>query len=307
MAEGADIIVGAVLMDNIVYADGSRRDDIPGGAGLYALAGAALFSDDAVLVTGTGRDLPHTFGPWLERNGLTTRGLRFADDHAPRNILRYIDERTRTEAPVYGSEHFEKIEPTASDIANVLDGARSLFIFRNLDPAFWADTLPLIAEHQPVTLWEIALDACLPENRNRIEELARRVAALSINLEEAALIYGTSNEAALVAQLRMIGTPTVFLRAGARGSFVLTRSATRFVPSLPIDPVDVTGGGNAFGGAALVGLAEGRPAIECAAMATVAARLAISQYGPPEAGQAAIRAVAEGLVDELMTTLEQTV
>ena len=69
MAEGADVIVGAVLMDNIVYADGSRRDDIPGGAGLYALAGAALFSDEAVLVTGTGRDLPVTFGPWLERNG----------------------------------------------------------------------------------------------------------------------------------------------------------------------------------------------------------------------------------------------
>ena len=79
MRTGADIIVGAVLMDNIVYADGTRRDDIPGGAGLYALAGAALFSDEPVLVTGTGRDLPATFGPWLDRNGLTTRGLRFAE------------------------------------------------------------------------------------------------------------------------------------------------------------------------------------------------------------------------------------
>lgn len=306
MSTGADIIVGAVLMDNIVYADGSRRDDIPGGAGLYALAGAALFSDAAVLVTGTGRDLPETFGPWLGRNGLTTRGLRFADDHAPRNIMRYIDERTRTEAPVYGAEHFRKIEPTASDIGRVLPGSRSLFVFRNLDPKFWANTLPLIAEHRPLTLWEIALDACLPESRERIEELARRIDALSINIDEAGLIYGTSDEAALIARLRAIGVPTVFLRAGSRGSFVITADVVRFVPSLPVEPIDVTGGGNAFGGAALVGLAAGHDAVRAAAMGTAAARFAISQHGPPEAGSAEIRAEAHARVAKLMTMLEQT-
>ena len=305
MAEGADLIVGAVLMDNIVYADGSRRDDIPGGAGLYALAGAALFSKEAVLVTGTGRDMPQTFGPWMERNGLTTRGLRFADEHAPRNILRYLDEQTRTETPVYGAAHFRKVEPQASDIARVIASARGLFVFRNLDDGFWAGTLPLIAEFRPVTLWEIALDACLPEYRQRIEELARQFDALSINLEEAALIYGANNEAALVTHLRGIGVPTVFLRVGARGSFVITPGEVRFVPSSRIEPVDVTGGGNAFGGAALVGLAAGRTPIECAAMGTVAARLAISQFGPPEAGDARVRAEAARLVADVMTALEQ--
>ena len=58
MTEPANLIVAAVLMDNLVFADGSQRENIPGGAGLYALAGAALFSDNAVLVTGTGEDLP---------------------------------------------------------------------------------------------------------------------------------------------------------------------------------------------------------------------------------------------------------
>lgn len=305
MADGADIIVGAVLMDNIVYADGSRRDDIPGGAGLYALAGATLFSDGAVLVTGTGRDLPQTFGPWMDRNRLTTRGLRFADDHAPRNVMRYIDERTRTESPVYGAEHFRRIEPTADDIANVIGSARSLFVFRNLDAVFWSGALQIISEHPLLTLWEIALDACLPENRLFIEQLARQVDAFSINLDEAGLIYGTSDETSLVALLRAIGTPTVFLRAGARGSFVITAGATAFVPSLTVQPVDVTGGGNAFGGAALVGLAQGLDPVRAAAMGTVAARLAIAQFGPPEAGSPATRATAEKLVEDLMTTLEQ--
>ncbi len=306
MADGADIIVGAVLMDNIVYPDGSRRDDIPGGAGLYALAGAALYSDEAVLVTGTGRDLPETFGPWLDRNGLTTRGLRFADDHAPRNIMRYSDERTRTEEPVYGAEHFGRIEPTAEDISRVLAGARSLFVFRNLDPRFWDGTAPLIEQHRPVTLWEIGLDACLPENRAQIEATARRVHALSINLEEAGLIYGTGDEAELIGRLRAIGMPVVFLRAGSRGSFVITAEGVRFVPSLAVEPVDVTGGGNAFGGAALVGLAEGHDPVRAAAMGTAAAALTILQHGPPEAGAADTRARARRLVGDLLTTLEQT-
>lgn len=306
MAEATDIIVGAVLMDNIVHANGIRRDNILGGAGLYALAGAALFSDKAVLVTGTGRDLPQTFGPWMERNRLTKCGLRYADDHAPRNIIRYVDERTRAETPVYGPEHFSRIEPTASDIEQVIDGARSLFVFRNLDPEFWDATLRLVAQHRPLVLWEIALDACLPENRQRIAQLARQVGALSINFEEAGRIYGPGDDVALVTKLRAIGVPTVFLRAGARGSFVITAAVTRFVPSLAVEPLDVTGGGNAFGGAALVGLAAGHGAVHAAAMGTAAARLAISQYGPPEAGSAEIRAQALSLVMELMTTLEQT-
>lgn len=305
MAEGADIIAGAVLVDDIVYADGSRREAIPGGAGLYALAGAALFSDDVVLVTGTGRDLPQTFGPWMERNRLTMRGLRFADDHAPRNVLRYVDERTRTETPVFGAEHFRRSEPTAADIAAVIGGSRSLFVFRNLDLGFWRDTLPLMARHRPRVLWEIALDACRPQNRPRIEELAQSVDAFSLNLEEAAMIYETDDESRLLHTLRAVGLPLVLLRAGARGSFVVSADGIRFVPSLPATPVDVTGGGNAFGGGALVGLAEGRPPAACAALGTVAARLAIAQYGPPEPGDPALRATARLLVDDLMARLEE--
>ena len=305
MTEPADIVAGAVLMDNLVYADGTQRENIPGGAGLYALAGAALFSDNAVLVTGTGRDLPQTFGPWMDRNGLTIRGLRFADEHAPRNILRYIDDRTRTETPVYGHEHFGRIEPTPADIGNMLPGARGIYLFRNTDSAFWDGLRPLLTPQRPKLLWEIALDACTPAERPRIEQLLSEVDALSINIEEAASIFGTSREELLLDRLRHFGAPLVFLRAGARGSFALTPTGTIFVPSLPVEAVDVTGGGNAFGGAALVGLAQGRAPAICAAMGTVAASLAIGQYGPPEVGDAAVRAGARQALDVLLETLEQ--
>ena len=305
MAEQADLVVGAALVDNILYADGSRRENIPGGAGLYALAGAALFSDNAVLITGTGRDLPQTFGPWLERNGLSTSGLRFADDHAPRNILRYIDEATRTETPVYGAAHFARIEPTAADVARQIDDARSIYIFRNTDPSFWSDVLPMLEAHASSVLWEIALDACSPQHLPAIRNIARRVEALSINIEEAGMIFETLRVASLIDALRTLQAPTVFLRAGARGSYVITQGQTALVPTLATDPVDVTGGGNAFGGGTVVGMAMGVGALRAAAMGSIAARFAISQYGPPEPRQDATRASAAALVSRLVGMTEQ--
>lgn len=305
MTEPADLIVGAVLMDTLIHADGSRRENIPGGAGLHALAGAALFSDNPVLVTGTGEDLPLTFGPWMARNGLSTRGLRLADPHAPRNILRYVDDHSRTETPVYGHEHFRRIEPRPADVAAVLAGARSLYVFRNTEPAFWDGLMPLLEARRPTLLWEIALDACTPAERPRIEAILGHADALSLNFEEAAAIFETRAEERIVDRLRGLGAALVFLRAGSRGSFVIGPGPTRFVPSLAVAAIDVTGGGNAFGGAALVGLAQGRDAHVCAAMGTVAASLAIGQYGPPEAGSEAVRRRARAGVGDLLETLEE--
>jgi sugar/nucleoside kinase (ribokinase family) len=305
MTEPVDLIVGAVLMDNIIYADGTRRENVPGGAGLYALAGAALFSPNALLVTGTGRDLPETFGPWMERNGLSTAALRFADDHAPRNILKYIDEATRTEIPVYGFAHFARIEPSPADVEASIGGARSMYVFRNTDERFWTGLLPLIETHRPKVLWEIGLDACTPQELPNIRNIAASIDALSINLEEAALILGTTSEPALIEALKTLGAPLVLLRAGSRGSYAITAAETVFVPAPAIEPVDVTGGGNAFGGGATIGLAEGQPPRRVAAMGAAAARFAISQYGPPEPAEVRLRARA--LVAELMQSTEQHV
>lgn len=304
MTEGDDLIVGAVLIDNLIFADGSRRENVPGGAGLYALAGAALFSPDPVLVTGTGQDLPQTFGPWLARNGLSRRGLRFAHAHAPRNILQYAADGGRTETPVFGQQHFSRIEPRAADIARFSETARSLYIFRNTD-GFWDQFAAIAFRQKPLVLWEIALDACHAQNRGRIEQILPRVDALSINLEEARRIFAVTDEGVILSQLGKWPVRSIFLRLGARGSYAITDGTTTFIPSAAVTPVDVTGGGNAYSGGALIGLADGRPVREAAIMGTVAASYAISQYGPPEAADTALRAGARQAVLDLTRSLEE--
>lgn len=292
MAETSDIIVGSVLIDNLVYADETRRENVIGGAGLYALAGAALFSPSPILVTGTGADVSETYGPWMSRNGLAQRGLRIADPHTPRNVLTYIDEHTRSERPVFGYEHFRRLEPTAADVGKVIGEARSVYLFRNAETEMWRGMAALKEQHDFTLLWEIALDACAPSERPRIEALLAIADAFSLNLTEAELIFRTTDVDRLTRMLQELPIATVFLRAGRRGSYAITHDEVCFVPSVPVEPVDVTGGGNAYGGAALVGLAEGRAPCVAAAMGTVAASYAIRQFGPPEAGNREVRAAA---------------
>lgn len=304
MTEGDDLIVGAVLIDNLIFADGSRRENVPGGAGLYALAGAALFNPDPVLVTGTGKDLPQTFGPWLARNGLSRRGLRFAHAHAPRNILQYAADGGRTETPVFGHQHFSRIEPRAADIARFSETARSLYIFRNTD-GFWDQFAAIAFRQKPLVLWEIALDACHAQNRGRIEQILACVDALSINLEEARRIFAITDEGAILSQLVKWPVRSIFLRLGARGSYAISDGTTTFVPSATVTPVDVTGGGNAYSGAALIGLANGLTTHAAAVMGTVAASFAIGQYGPPETGELALRAEARQAVFDIISAAEE--
>jgi sugar/nucleoside kinase (ribokinase family) len=307
MAERDDIIVGSVLIDTLVYADGSRREDVIGGAGLYALAGAALFSPSAILATGTGADVAETYGPWMARNRLAQVGLRIGAPHTPRNILTYVDEHTRTEEPVFGREHFARLEPTVDDIAAVIGRARSVYLFRNTDEAIWRGIAELKRTHDVILLWEIALDACTPNERSRIEALLPLADALSLNVEEASLIFRTSDVERLTKALRQLPVRTVFLRSGRRGSFVISDDQVCFVPSVPVAPIDVTGGGNAYCGGALVGLAEGRPAAVAGAMGTVAASFAIRQFGPPEAGSAEIRARARRDLAEVIPQIKECV
>jgi sugar/nucleoside kinase (ribokinase family) len=305
MVRRADIIAGSVLIDDLTYADGSRRENVMGGAGLYALAGAALFSETPILVTGTGDDVADTYGPWMARNGLAQEGLRIADAHTPHNILHYIDEHTRTEEPIFGREHFRRMEPTADDVRKVIGGARSLYLFRNTEPVIWDGIIGLKRRHDFKLLWEIAIDACTPQERPRIEGLLACVDAFSLNLEEARLIYRTAAEERLLANLQKLPVAQVYLRAGRRGSFAITHDDIWFVPSLGLEPVDVTGGGNAHCGGALVGLAEGKPPPIAAAMGTVAASFAIRQFGPPEAGSERARAEARRMLAELIPRIKE--
>src|SRR5882757_7304968 len=98
---GPLLVNGGILIDDLVFADGRVLDGVLGGAALHALAGAALWDDDVLLVGGVGEDAEDKILPWMRRAHLSTAGLRISGDFTPRNILAYRADGLRTETPVF--------------------------------------------------------------------------------------------------------------------------------------------------------------------------------------------------------------
>jgi sugar/nucleoside kinase (ribokinase family) len=297
MTEPFDLIVGSVLIDRISRG-GTVTGEILGGAGLYALSGAALWSRSALLVTGIGEDLDAHVGRWLDENGLSRAGLRIVAEPTARNIIEYESETRRTERPLYGPEHFDRLKPRFLDLAPWLGRARSAYVFGSSAESFWDELPAARARHGFRVLWEISTDACFPANRPEVTARLSAIDAFSLNEPEAAALFGVEGTDQLIAAVGLLPVPT-YLRAGRRGSYLAARGRVFFIPGHPVASVDVTGAGNAYSGGVLAGLALGYDPLTAGQMGTIAAAFAVMQHGPPASGHEQTRKQAQAALREL--------
>ena len=121
MLDQVDIILASVLMDDLIHQGIKQKENVLGGAGLYALAGAALFSKVPILVTGVGKDFSENVGPWFDKNNLSKNGLRYEPHYTPRNNIDYSNANFRVEKALFGEDHFKIFEPSAEDLKKVLN------------------------------------------------------------------------------------------------------------------------------------------------------------------------------------------
>lgn len=274
------LVHGGILIDDLTFVDGRTMEGVPGGAALYALAGAALWNENVLLIGGVGRDAERHILPWMRDAGLSTAGLRIDGEFTPRNILVYRADGSRTETPAFGVEHFAGLQPGADELIARLPGARGAYVFHDAEPGFWEPVLGAVRQHDVTLLWEISGESCRPERLPEIARIAGSVAGLSLNLREATDIFGEKPRRALIECIRGLGAAVAFLRCGAEGSIVIWAQSSAAVPAYPAAVVDATGAGNAYGGGALAGLARGAEPVRAAHMGALAARLALRQHGP---------------------------
>lgn len=114
-------------------------------------------------------------------------------------------------------------------------------------------------------------------------DLLGLVDVLTPNEEEARALTGMvadrDEPARLAARfLRDRGARSVLITLGERGCLV-TGDCDRRVAAFAVEVVDTVGAGDAFNGALAVALAEGRPLIEAAVMASSAGALAVTKPG----------------------------
>lgn len=270
------------VIDNLYFPDGREIKNVPGGAGIYALAGAKLWSDEVELRCGIGADYQAIFEAWYQVNHLSMASLTVVDPVTPVTEVHYHEDGERDEISKYGSEHYKLFEFKNSDLLRLATEKCGIYVFRNADETFWAPYLEL-TDRRATVLWEIAADACNPENYPMVIRVLQQIDVLSINLQEAKDLFQLDSEEAVIARLIQLKVPMIFLRLGKRGQKFIQNGQVTFVPSLTnAKVVDVTGGGNSSTGAVLVGYCQGQSAIEMGNMANQSAIMCLSQYGLPE-------------------------
>jgi sugar/nucleoside kinase (ribokinase family) len=293
------LVVSTAVTDEIILSNGTIQNPTLGGAGIYALAGIKVWDDEVAIITGIGKDFLALHGPWFNDNHLSTAGLTEVCEYTPRNTIQYFVDGERKETPVLGADHYKSIIPAAEDIAHYCVNAKGVYVFRDIDQDFWNQLFRLRNQHGFQLMWEIAADVATSENLEVVKSILKNVDLFSINKQEASHLFATNNVKNVIDNLRNLSLPLVFLRMGAEGAYIITRTSLQQIPSIHnFRVIDPTGGGNSSSGAVLVGYCENKDPLMSGIMGSISAAYAISQYGPPPILDFALRQQAETLAGE---------
>lgn len=276
-------ICSTSVFDNIHFKEKESVLSVPGGAGIYALAGAKLWADNVNLVCGVGTDYRDKMENWYKRNDISMETIRVVDDLTPVNDIHYDSEKERVETPELGKNHYRKFETQPEEFLNLVSKKDTgIYVFRNTEDKFWSK-FKKIDKKKAFILWEIAADACQPDEIQNIKEILQKIDVFSLNFEEAKALFNTDNYEKIVKNLYNFNVPVVFLRLGKYGQVFLINGKKYFVSSISTDVVqDVTGGGNSSSGAVLVGASQGKSAEEMGEMANKSAIMSLAQQGIPQ-------------------------
>lgn len=100
------------------------------------------------------------------------------------------------------------------------------------------------------------------------------------NYEEATVLTGHSDPAAIAASLLDCGVKHVILKTGKKGCFIKTADLELEIPAMPgITPIDTTGAGDNFASGFISALLDGKSVADCAKFANATASIAVEYVG----------------------------
>lgn len=278
------VVATTVSTDEIHMADGTVRKNQPGSAGFYAMAGLRVFTDRVTICGGIGPEYLQHHEKWYRKNHISTEGLVVRSHVTPTIVIRYNPDGSRTDSPNIGLEEFRALDPTSEEVFRCCDqSTKGVYVFSDLDMARLSALIAGKAQYGYKLMWEIAEDACKPENIEDIEALLKDIDVFSINSSEARLLYGVEDEKEAEIRLQAVSPNWVFFRRGSKGAHILAGGQKYNCPSISDTPVvDTTGGGNSSSGAVLYAICEGFDPQMAGCMGSAAAAVIIGQFGVPD-------------------------
>jgi len=297
------LIVGQITVDDVVPSrPGVWRRQL-GGNALYATAGARLWCDPTRIgvVARVASSLSFDVPALLENAGLSTAGLRSVTVEPLVEWIVYEEDGSRQSM----ARNPELRDPAASSgelVARYLRHLEQLSASFGDIPKGW---LPAGAIHLAPQLLTRHQEACCALKGNtafisvdpsphysRERDAAGLVKALPgvsaflPSMAEVQHLMGASGDlVSLVRHLCTAGFPEVVLKIGGAGALVSRRddqNVRKLSPAAAV-PIDLTGAGDAFGGAYATSRALGFKPVEAAQRAVVAAAMVTECSGADEA------------------------
>lgn len=280
MTDPSLVCFGNFTIDDVVLADGQKRDGCTGGDALYATLAARAFEPASELVAPIGNDMPADILARLEELGLSLAGMPQRNVPNLHNRVDYKADGSREWTLYSDPDHFDILSPFARDTPPTFLGANRFLVLAMALPA--QESLINHLSSRPNAL--VALDPqedYIFGNESRLEAMIAKTDIFMPSEEEVVRMTGLRDWTKAARQFAKLGPRLVIIKLGANGAYLYDkeRGASFEIPVFDGDMVvDTTGAGDSFCGAFMAMMAGEAP--EYAALAgAVAASVTVSGYG----------------------------
>lgn len=279
------LLYGKIVVDDIQLRSGEIVPGNLGGGGPQAAFGMRLWHDDVALLTRSGNDLDQAHIAMLQSMGLDLSGWAHYDDlPTPHGLIHYDeDEQLQDQGLLTGQPAWKELLGRPLSLSPLHQQAAGIHMITEFGGE------PMVASARELqrggalfSLEPIFADHSCPDP-DALLALARTVDIITPDWPAASAIAGSEQPAEVLRYWSTLGPEAVAIRHGAHGSYVWDRQHDQawHIPILPVQPIDPTGAGNAYGGGWCIGWWRFRNARLAGCYATVAAALMISQAGMP--------------------------
>jgi sugar/nucleoside kinase (ribokinase family) len=286
------VLLGNLLVDDVVLADGTTRMAQAGGALLYGALAATLWNARPGLVSVLGTDYPVDVLQMLRQRGVDLAGLHALGHPGVRTWLLY-EGANRRMIHRMGCPTHEDVSPQPRMIPTEWHGARAF----HLAPMPFDVQRTLIASLSGVVGRFVSVDPLLPvttETLHEWREVLANVDAFFPGEDEILFDAMQTNPPLALSRLANGRLRFIVFKRGAKGGTLYDAHERRCYDwTTRADVVvDETGAGDAFSSAFVLAHLEGQPIEACLQRAVVTASFALAGWGP-EALLAATRSDAD--------------
>jgi sugar/nucleoside kinase (ribokinase family) len=286
------VLLGNLLVDDVVLADGTTRMGQPGGAPLYGALGAALWGARPGLVSVAGDDYPAAVLEAVQQRGVDLSGVHHLGRPGVRTWLLY-------EGPVrrlihrLGCPTHEDVSPRPALIPAEWSAARAF----HLSPMPFDVQRALLAALRARASAFVSVDPHRPVTEETLDEWREALADADAFFpgEDELLLDGAHADPRLALPRLVSGRLRfVVFKRGATGGILFDARDERFYTwdARTAAVVDQTGAGDAFSAGLILAHLAGLPIETCLQRAVVTASFAVAGWGP-EALLAATHTEAE--------------